>query len=191
MDGVFLQSGRGFLAFHVKTKSNSYSDQSKFLEVCSSWVSSRSGVWQKTRCFINESSNYKLGRLDNKFWTFTQRVYHFWIYMVKKTYWWHISLEPSPVWLVYPLCHGCFPLGPPSLGNHCKQWEWGITSRAKGQRCTNTHTNRSHWYFCIVESRTLQHMAMAPRFNRGLSVRHQHFWGYFGWFFQCSALWLM
>ena len=131
---------------------------------------------KKTRCFRNDSSNYKLGRLDNRFWTFTQRVYHFWIYMVKKTYWWHISLEPSPVWLVYPLCHGCFPLGPPSLGNHCKQWEWGITSRAKGQRCTNTHTNRSHWYFCIVESRTLQHMAMAPRFNRGLSVRHHHFW---------------
>ena len=95
---------------------------------------------KKTGCLINESSNYKLGRLDNKFWTFTQRVYHFWIYMLKKTHWWHRSLEPSPVWLVNPFCHGCFPLGPPSLGNHCKQWEWGITSRAEGQRCTSTHT---------------------------------------------------
>ena len=34
---------------------------------------------------INESSNYKLGHLDNKFWTFTQRVYHFLNYLVKKT----------------------------------------------------------------------------------------------------------
>ena len=25
----------------------------------------------------NETSNYKLGHLDNKFWTFTQRFYHF------------------------------------------------------------------------------------------------------------------
>ena len=66
---------------------------------------------KKTCCLINESCNYKLGCLDNKFWTFTQRVYHFWIYVVKKTHWWHISWEPSPVWLVHPLCHGCFPLG--------------------------------------------------------------------------------
>ena len=27
-----------------------------------------------------------------------------------------ISLEPSPFCLVYNLCHGCFALGPPSLG---------------------------------------------------------------------------
>ena len=46
VDMFFLQSGLGFLVWHVKTKPNSYSDQSKFLEVCSSWVPSRSGVWQ-------------------------------------------------------------------------------------------------------------------------------------------------
>ena len=33
---------------------------------------------------------------------------------------------------------GAFP-----LGNHCKQWEWGITSRAEGRRCTSTHTKES------------------------------------------------
>ena len=50
-------------------------------------------------------------------------------------------MEPSPVCLGNPLCHECFPLGPPSLGNHCEQWEWGITMRAEGQRCTSAHTN--------------------------------------------------
>ena len=34
---------------------------------------------------MNESSNYSLGCLDNKFWTFTQKVYHIRNYMVKKT----------------------------------------------------------------------------------------------------------
>ena len=109
----------------------------------------------------------------------TQRVYHFGNYIVKITHRCDISLETSPVWLVKPLCHGCYPLGPSSLGNHWKQWERGITSRAVGQCCKSTHTNRSHWYFCTAEKRTLQHMAMAPRFNRGLSVDVSIFWAIF------------
>ena len=31
-------------------------------------------------------------------------------------------------------------------------------------------TNSCHWYFSTAERRTLQHMAMASRFDRGLSV---------------------
>ena len=38
-----------------------------------------------------------------------------------------LLVKASPVWLDKP-CHGCFPLGPSSLGKHCLQCEWGSLS---------------------------------------------------------------
>ena len=36
--------------------------------------------------------------------------------------------------------------------------------------CAAGHTNRCHSYFSTTERRILQQMAMAPQYNRGLSV---------------------
>ena len=53
-------------------------------------------------CLINESSNYKLGRLDNKFCTYTQRVYHFWTF---RLFWYSRCAENAVGLLVHHPLH--------------------------------------------------------------------------------------
>ena len=77
-----------------------------------------------------------------------------------------LLVKASPVWLDKP-CHGCFPLGPPSLGKHCLQCEWGSLSRC---RSAQLYHKPSFTGTCTAEKENPAVMALAPRFDRGLSV---------------------
>ena len=51
-----------------------------------------------------------------------------------------VTVTSSPVWLKeFFVSHGCFPLGPPSLGNHWKQWEWGSLSHISPALAVQVH----------------------------------------------------
>ena len=77
-----------------------------------------------------------------------------------------LLVKASPVWLDKP-CHGCFPLGPSSLGKHCLQCEWGSLSRC---RSAQLYYKPSFTGTCTAEKENPTVMALAPRFDRGLSV---------------------
>ena len=79
-----------------------------------------------------------------------------------------LLVKASPVWLDKP-CHGCFPLGPSSLGKHCLQCEWGSLSR-----CRSAQLYKYYKPSFTGTSPPLREnpavMALAPQFDRGLSV---------------------
>ena len=77
-----------------------------------------------------------------------------------------LLVKASPVWLDKP-CLGCFPLGPSSLGKHCLQCEWGSLSRC---RSAQLYYKPSFTGTCTAEKENPTVMALAPRFDRGLSV---------------------
>ena len=77
-----------------------------------------------------------------------------------------LLVKASPVWLDKP-CLGCFPLGPSSLGKHCLQCEWGSLSRC---RSAQLYYKPSFTGTCTGEKENPTVMALAPRFDRGLSV---------------------
>ena len=79
-----------------------------------------------------------------------------------------LLVKASPVWLDKP-CHGCFPLGPPSLGKHCLQCEWGSLSRCRSAQLYKYY-KPSFTGTCTAEKENPAVMALAPRFDRGLSV---------------------